>query len=795
MKFILNTREIDLATDLTTLKNSIKKLLDELLFKLNTPFSNDAYTLNGFYASDTPTPNTLLALNSDGKLPASITGDSDTVDGFHASSVATPNTLLALDNNGKLPASITGDANTVDGFHASSIPAPNTLLALNNDSKLPTSITGDSDTVDGFHATNIATPNALLALNNDGKLPASITGDSDTLDGQHGNYYLNRANHTGIQPPSTISPQGSGSGLNADAVDGFHASSTAIPNSLLALNNDAKLPASITGDADTVDGFHAGNASGNLAVSNGTVCTNLNSDMVDSFHATNIPTTLSVVVSSNRGPFIIDGWNKTANNLTLYVDNVNGSDTTGNGSSSNPYRTLTKALSELPSKIANAVTIVLEKTSVSYGNILLGGFTMSIGGRLTIQGEFNQLDSGTVGNFNNSVNDPIYGNLVTVAQITDNTKNWETNQFQNKLIRVYKGATSYYRTICYNDNTSIYCNQTFPVTIDNTWNYEILDWGTFCDYIQLDDNNGIINIQNLKVVRPNNFQCAVLRKSSMVFIDNCLFISNINDTYPTIQTAGNYLQINNSIINANNNSNSAILTAAETISINFIQIQGCLILNNSSSAISNNYFFSRIFLNNGTRLYKGNSNPTFGVNMLSGILTGSATYGKVLIDVGQTGIQLTRGAYIQNSSNFVFGPNVTTKISSFFGLVDGGKLQAYDNFGVNIPNYNHENIHSRCQINGSFATKVDVVSANTTLGVNHHVVLVNASNGARTITLPNATTCAGRQYVIKKIDSSTNAVTIAPQSGQTIDGQANISITAQYDYRKVVSDGANWYLF
>jgi len=794
MKIILNTREIDLATDLTTLKNSIKKLLDELLFKLNTPFSNDAYTLNGFYASDTPAPNILLALNNEGKLPTSITGDSDTVDRFHASSIATPNTLLALDNNGKLPASITGDANTVDGFHASSIPAPNTLLALNNDSKLPTSITGDSDTVDGFHATNIATPNALLALNNDGKLPASITGDSDTLDGQHGNYYLNRANHTGIQPPSTISPQGSGSGLNADAVDGFHASSTAIPNSLLALNNNAKLPASITGDADTVDGFHAGNASGNLAVSNGTVCTNLNSDMVDSFHATNIPTTLSVVVSSNRGPFIIDGWNKTANNLTLYVDNVNGSDTTGNGSSSNPYATVAKALSELPIKLASYVIIVLKKSPISYGSIYLNGLVMEIFGSLTLQGEFNRLDSGTVGSFNNSVNDPIYGSLVTVAQVTDTTKNWTTNQFQYKLIRVYKGTTSYYRTICYNDATSIYCNQTFPVTFDNTWSYEILDWGSMCDHIQLDYNSGTINIQGLKISMTSNFYCAVFRRTSSFNVNNCLFEGYANGSYPTITSGETNLEIYNSVINANNTSFHAVLPTAGAPYC-FINLQGCLVLNNSSTAVYNNYSFSRIYLSSGTRLYKGTSNPTYGVQFMSGILIGSAIYGKMLIDVGQTGIILTRGAYIQNSSNFVFGQNVTTKISSHFGLVDGAKLQAYDNFGVNIPNYNHENIHSRILCNGSFATRVSTVSANTTLGVDHHIVLVDASGGARTITLPNATTCAGRQYVIKKIDSSTNAVTITPQTGQTIDGQANISITAQYDYRRVVSNGANWFLF
>ena len=53
-----------------------------------------------------------------------------------------------------------------------------------------------------------------------------------------------------------------------------------------------------------------------------------------------IPSISSVVVSSNRGTFIKDGWNKTSDNLTLYVDNVNGSDTTGDGSSSNPYATV-----------------------------------------------------------------------------------------------------------------------------------------------------------------------------------------------------------------------------------------------------------------------------------------------------------------------------------------------------------------------------------------------------------------------------------------------------------------------
>lgn len=65
----------------------------------------------------------------------------------------------------------------------------------------------------------------------------SITGggsiDADTLQGQNGAYYLSRTNHTGTQAPSTIFPQGSGSTLDADLVDGNHASAFLNPRYLV----------------------------------------------------------------------------------------------------------------------------------------------------------------------------------------------------------------------------------------------------------------------------------------------------------------------------------------------------------------------------------------------------------------------------------------------------------------------------------------------------------------------------------------------------------------------------------
>lgn len=71
-------------------------------------------------------------------------------------------------------------------------------------------------------------------------------------------------------------------------------------------------------------------------------------------------------------------------------------------------------------------------------------------------------------------------------------------------------------------------------------------------------------------------------------------------------------------------------------------------------------------------------------------------------------------------------------------------------------------------------------------------ILGNAASGNITITLPTAASVAGRFYVIKKIDSTANVVTVATTSAQTIDGQASKALSIQYDGIQVQSDNANW---
>jgi len=84
------------------------------------------------------------------------------------------------------------------------------------------------------------------------------------------------------------------------------------------------------------------------------------------------------------------------------------------------------------------------------------------------------------------------------------------------------------------------------------------------------------------------------------------------------------------------------------------------------------------------------------------------------------------------------------------------------------------------------------VTTNTTLDTTHNVVSVDASGGARTITLPTAVGIGGRQYTIRKLDSSGNAVTIDGNGSETINGATTKVLVAQYDVATIISNNANW---
>jgi len=97
---------------------------------------------------------------------------------------------------------------------------------------------------------------------------------------------------------------------------------------------------------------------------------------------------------------------------------------------------------------------------------------------------------------------------------------------------------------------------------------------------------------------------------------------------------------------------------------------------------------------------------------------------------------------------------------------------------------------------GSLTVKRVSKTANYTTS-DDTIVAVDTSGGAVTITLATADTVAGRVVIIKDEggQAGTNAITIATEGSETIDGSASTSISTNYGVVRLYSDGTNWFTF
>lgn len=88
-------------------------------------------------------------------------------------------------------------------------------------------------------------------------------------------------------------------------------------------------------------------------------------------------------------------------------------------------------------------------------------------------------------------------------------------------------------------------------------------------------------------------------------------------------------------------------------------------------------------------------------------------------------------------------------------------------------------------------TGTRTVTANTSVTADDATILVDATAGAVTVTLAFA--AAGDSIVVKKIDASANVVTIAAQTGETINGAPSVNMTVQYEALNCLTDSIEWY--
>lgn len=99
---------------------------------------------------------------------------------------------------------------------------------------------------------------------------------------------------------------------------------------------------------------------------------------------------------------------------------------------------------------------------------------------------------------------------------------------------------------------------------------------------------------------------------------------------------------------------------------------------------------------------------------------------------------------------------------------------------------------SKLDVVGSVGYNITSTNTDITLDVTYYTVKVDASGANRTITLPAASGCTRRIYVIKKTDSSGNTVTIDGNASETIDGVTTKVLSTQYAGYAIQSDGTGW---
>jgi len=95
---------------------------------------------------------------------------------------------------------------------------------------------------------------------------------------------------------------------------------------------------------------------------------------------------------------------------------------------------------------------------------------------------------------------------------------------------------------------------------------------------------------------------------------------------------------------------------------------------------------------------------------------------------------------------------------------------------------------------GSASSPITAVNGNYIVLATDVYLLVDASGGNLTVTLPDPSTIPGQLFVVKKLDATGFTVTVVGVGGELIDGQASQVISDQYVALAALSNGVLWYL-
>lgn len=181
-----------------------------------------------------------------------------------------------------------------------------------------------------------------------------------------------------------------------------------------------------------------------------------------------------------------------------------------------------------------------------------------------------------------------------------------------------------------------------------------------------------------------------------------------------------------------------------------------------------------IFVTGLTNISSGTMISFSGVGPI--LVHGAAASGTGMLFVDGTGLPASAVALTVKAQNSASGDGIQLQNSA--GTAIGGIDAIGVLYGLDVALFDQK------------------ITASTTLTMSSpHYIWVDASAGPVTVTLFPSASNPIRTVLIKKIDSTANAVTIAGNGTDTIEGAASISISTQWAFRAVTNTQAGeWYI-
>ena len=332
---------------------------------------------------------------------------------------------------------------------------------------------------------------------------------------------------------------------------------------------------------------------------------------------------------------------QTASDTTIYVDAVNGSDTTGDGTSSNPFKTIEAAVASLPSYIAHNVIIALNTGAYSPTS------TLTFAG-LTIEGSL-ALEAMDLNG--NPLHDSGTATGGTSTTLQDTSKSWTTNFWVNAYVAILNGTgAGQIRQVVSNTADTLTVDSAWTTTPDSTSKYIIFGLARI-NGANLGATTNLMQIAN----RAVNFRGIDFYDYYRIYGSERASMGFTNCAFRNLNGASNFPQYPLMFYNQSSGSVSNCYVSGDVIGIyiNFLSkpfVGGCYITGKDGNE-------------KGIRIYN-----------LSTISLGAASY-NTFANLNQ-GIELAGNSVALNTTYQVFN-NVTTPVTPDSASSSDGSYSDY----------------------------------------------------------------------------------------------------------------------